>query len=384
MGDIDIRPVRTAGQRNDFLRAPYQINAGRPLWVPPLRVEHRREMDPRHNPFYEHGEAELFVAYRGDRAVGRIAAIENRLHNRSWNDRVGFFGHYEALDDLQISRRLFAAAASWLAARGMDRMRGPTNPSMNTSAGFLTEGFQYPPTIPMPYTQPYYPAQAEDYGLVKAMELVVYGWNFDSYTPEFFENRVGRVRRLAERVARRTKIVVRGPRRDQVDRELLAIREICNESLKDNWGFVPLTDGEMQAARRELETVIDEDLFFIAEIDGRPQAVFLACPDYNRLLARMNGRILPLGWLTYLRHRKRIRNYVVYVYATTPRAEAMGVAPLLYRAYFDACVRKGIKDCETGYVLEVNRLMRSTIEKLGAELRKRYHVYEKAIGTVSG
>jgi hypothetical protein len=378
--EIAVQPVRTSAHRRNFVRLMYQLNESRPQWVPPLRSEQRREIDPRHNPFYEHAEAELFIAYRGGEPVGRIAAIENRLHNQHWNDRVGFFGHYEAVDDLNVSHALFSAAEAWLGHRGLDCMRGPANPSMNANMGFLTAGFEYPPSIPMPYTQPYYPAQAEAYGLQKAMEVVVYGWNFDNYSQEdYVEPRWQRLLRLADYVEKKHDIVIRGPRLDRIDDELRAIRDICNESLKNNWGYVPLTDGEMKAARREMEQVIDPDLFLIAEIDGKPEAVFLACPDYNELLARMNGRIWPFGWLTYLRYRKTIRKYVVYVYAITPRAESMGTAAALYKRYFGTCFQKGIKHCETGFVLGTNTIMRNSIEKFGAELRKRYQLYEKPV-----
>jgi hypothetical protein len=379
MSDIDIQPVRTRRQRRDFLRLIYQLNAGRLLFVPPLRCEQRREIDPRHNPFYEHADSQLFVAYRAGRPVGRIAAIRNHLHNQHWNDRTGFFGYYESIDDLQVSRGLFRAAETWLCERGLDRMRGPTNPSMNANAGFLVEGFEFPPTIPMTYTQPFYPAHAEAYGLSKVMRVVVYGWNYAHYTPEYIDRWLRRIRRLSQYVERKADIRVRGPRLDQVGQELQAIREICNQSLQHNWGFVPMTDGEIQAARRELERIIDPEMFFLAEIDGKPEAVFLACPDYNELLALMNGRILPFGWLTYLRHRRKIRKYVVYVYASTPRAEAMGAAAMLYHHYFETCFRKGIMHCETGYVLETNTVMRNTIENMGAQLRKQYQLYEKPV-----
>ncbi len=379
LSDLDIQPVRNRRQRRDFLELMYRLNAGRPLFVPPLRYEHRREMDPRRNPFYEHADAQLFVAYRANKPVGRIAAIENRSHNQHWNDRVGFFGHYEAIDDPDVSHRLFTAAEDWLRGRGLDRMRGPTNPSMNANVGFLIDGFEHPPTIPMPYTQPFYPAHAEAYGLQPAIRVLVYGWNYSHYTPQYIDRWRRRIARLSQYVEQRVDIQVRGPRRDRVGEDLQLIREICNESLQHNWGFVPMTDGEMHAVRRELERIIDPDMFFLAEIDGRPEAVFIACPDYNELLALMNGRLFPFGWLSYLRHRRKIQKYVVYVYASTPRAEAMGAAAVLYRHYFDNCFRKGIMHCETSYVLETNALMRNSIENLGAQLRKRYQLYEKPI-----
>jgi len=377
---IEIRPVSGRRDLRDFLNLPYELNADRPLWVPPLRSEQRRELDPRRNPFYEHATAQLYMCYRGARGVGRIAAIENRRHNEHWKDRVGFFGYYEAIDDPEVSLGLFAAAESWLRGQGLQRMRGPTNPCMNSNVGFLTEGFEYAPAIPMPYTQPFYPAQAEDFGLQRAMEVLVYVWD---YAVHSIEDHIGpmmpRIRRLADYVERKGKIAIRGPRMDNIDDELSVIREICNESLKDNWGFVPLTDAEIRAARRELEKIIDPEMFFFAEVDGRPEAVFLACPDYNQLLARMNGRIWPFGWWTYLKFRKKIRKYVVYVYASTPRAEAMGVGAALYRRFYESCFRKGIKQCETGYVLSNNTLMRNSIEKFGAKVGKRYQLYEKAI-----
>jgi hypothetical protein len=349
------------------------------LWVAPLLRDQKYEIDFRRNPFYEHATAALFVAYQGRRPAGRIAAIENRLHNQHWQDQVGFFGFYEAEDNLAVSRALFAAAESWLHGRGLDRMRGPTNPSMNTNVGFLIEGFEFPPSMPMPYTRPYYKTQAEDAGLRPAMDVFVYGWNYDDYSDAYVKPRWQRIVRLSERVRSRAGIRIRTVRRDRVDEELENIRNICNESLKDNWGFVPLTDGEMRAARRDLEHVTDLDMFHFAEIDGRPEAVFFACPDYNELLARMKGRIWPWGWLTYLRYRRHIKRYVVYVYAATPRADAMGVGVALYERFFGECFRKGIKSCETGYVLETNTRMRNSIENFGAHRRKTYQLYEKVL-----
>ncbi len=379
MSKVRIVPVRSARDRRAFLGLARQLNAGRPLWVPSLARDQRREIDPRQNPFYQHAAAELFVAYRQDKPVGRIAAIENRAHNAHWRDQVGFFGHYECIDDTDVSQRLFTAAENWLAGRGLDRMRGPTNPSMNSSMGFLIEGFEYSPAIPMPYTHRYYPAQAESSGLQKAMDVIVYGWNYDDYAGEHTETRRHRIERLSRQVQKRNRILLRGPNLDRVADELEIIRRICNESLADNWGFVPMTDEEVRAAGDELKQIIDPEMFFVVEIDGQAQAVFLACPDYNELLARMNGRILPWGWLTYLRYRRHIRKYVVYVYAATRYADTQGVGVLLYERFFNTCFRKGIKYCETGYVLETNMRMRNTIEKLGAKQPKRYRMFEKPI-----
>jgi hypothetical protein len=377
---IRIEPVGTAGQQRAFVRLPYVLNAGRPLWVPPLVRDQRHELDRRRNPFYRHATAEFFLAYRGTEPVGRIAAIQNPRHNAHWHDRVGFFGYYEAIEDADVSRRLFDAAEQWLRAHGSDRLRGPTNPVMNASAGFLIEGFEYPPAIPMPHTPPYYTAQAEAGGLSPTMDLLVYGWDYRRLSQrDHIDPRYRRIQRLSQYVRERKGVRVRQVDARRVAEELQAIKTICNTSLTDNWGFVPITDDDMQAWRHELQQIIDPEMFFLAEIDGQPEAVFLACPDYNEVLARMGGRIWPWGWWTFLRYRRRISKYVVYVYAATPRAEGLGAAAALYEAYFGSCFRKGIHCCETGYVLEDNTLMRNSIEELGAAVRKRYRMYEKPL-----
>lgn len=379
MSQIIIKPVQTRRDRRTFIRLARQLNANRELWVPSLTERDTREISADHNPFYQHATAEFFVAFRGEQPVGRIAAIENQAHNEYWKDRIGFFGHYECVDDPEVSRQLFAAAQHWLSARGLHEMRGPTNPSMNANIGFLIDGFQYSPSIPMPYTQPYYPHHAEAFGLRKAMDVIVYGWDFDEYSKQHVSGIVERLTRLGQKVRAKNEITIRGPNLRDLANELEIIRSICNDSLADNWGFVPLTDDEIRMEGDELKQIIDPEMFSIAEVNGQAQAVFMACPDYNELLARMDGRVLPWGWLTYLRYRKRIRKYVVYVYATTQFADAQGVGVLLYEQYFNACLRKGIKVCETGYVLENNLRMRNTIENLGAIARKRYRIYEKSI-----
>lgn len=379
MNKVRIEPVRSARDRRVFLGLARQLNAHRQLWVPSLARDQRREIDCRRNPFYEHAAAEFFVAYLQNKPVGRIAAIENQAHNAHWHDRVGFFGHYECIDDTAVSRSLFAAAEKWLVGCGLNCMRGPTNPSMNANIGFLIDGFQYAPTIPMPFTHPYYPGQAEASGLEKAMDVIVYGWDYDEYSDHHTETLRNRIARLSRQVQKRNPFRIRGPRLNRIDDELEIIRGICNDSLADNWGFVPMTNAELRVMGDELKQIIDPELFSIAEIDGEAQAVFLACPDYNELLARMGGRILPFGWLTYMRYRRRIRKYVVYVYAAKRKADSQGVGAVLYERFFEACFRKGIKYCETGYVLENNMRMRNTIEKLGAKQPKRYRVYEKTI-----
>ena len=206
---IDIQPVQTTRQRREFVRLARRVNADQPLWVPNLERICLWEITPGKNPFYEHAEAQLFLAYRSGRAIGRIAAIDNRRHNEHWQERVGFFGHYDAIDDPDTSQALFSAAAEWLRRRNLERMRGPTNPSMNASIGFLFEGFEYPPTIPMPYTPACYLRHAEAFGMRTAIEVMVYGWDFDEHYEDERRRVLGRLERLCQRVQGRADIRIR-------------------------------------------------------------------------------------------------------------------------------------------------------------------------------
>ncbi|WP_146447805.1 hypothetical protein [Bythopirellula polymerisocia] len=376
---IEIQLVETNQQRREFVRLARRINSDQSLWVPNLERECLAEITPGKNPFYEHAEAQLFLAYRQGQAVGRIAAIENRRHNEHWQDKVGFFGHYEAIDDLEVSKSLFSVAEQWLRDHGLDNMRGPTNPSMNASVGFLSEGYEYSPTIPMPYTPPYYLRHAEAYGLKSAIEVLVYGFKFEEHSQSEKDRTWQRVQRLSQRVQQRAKVQVRTVRMDRLDEELDIVRSLCNVSLSDNWGFVPMSSSELRAARDELKNFVDPRMFLFAEIEGQPQAVFIGCPDYNEVLKKMDGRLFPTGWWTYLRHRRRIQKHVIYVYAATTKAYAVGAGVVLYEKFFGECLSRGITHLETGYVLDSNTKMRNSIENFGAEVWKRYQLYEKPL-----
>ena len=380
-GNVEILPVRTTSDIRSFIRIQPEIYAGEQCWIPPLYVQERKELDRRRNPFYEHASAEFYLALRDGRAVGRIAAIENRLHNVYYGDRVGFFGYYEAVDDADVSGALFAAAGSWLREKGLHFLRGPVNPSMNGNIGFLVDGFDRPSSMLMPYTKRYYIDHARAAGLEKAMDVIIYGWDFRAYGSDRdpYTHFVERLERLERYANRKHDFVVRRVDLDNVDGELKVIRDICNRGLKDNWGYVPLTDNEMEALKHELLRIVDPDFFYIAEMNGEPAAVFLASPDYNEIIARMKGRILPLGWLNFLLYRKRVKKFTIYLFAATREAELAGIAAPVYARFFRECAKRKIEDYETGYILESNTRLCNMLDRLQAEKRKRYRLFQKPI-----
>jgi len=377
---IEIKAVRTAPDLASFIRLQRSINAGEERWIPPLYAQEEKNLDRHKNPFYEHAEAGFFLALKDGRPAGRIAAIENSLHNIYYGDKVGFFGYYEAVDDDDVGRALFDAAEKWLKERGLAFMRGPVNPSMNGNIGFLVDGFDWPPSMLMPYTKRYYIDHARASGLDKAMDVIVYGWFFHVYDSVDQGVRfLKQLERLERFINKKNKITVRRINLDDVEGEIAIIKEICNQSLKDNWGYVPLTDGEMEALKHELLRIVDPDFFYIAEIDGTPEAVFMALPDYNKILARMNGRIFPFGWLKFLLFKKKIDKLILYLFAATPKGEQIGIAAPMYAEFFRECFKRKIKNYETGYVLENNLRLCNMLDKFHATKRKRYRIFQKPI-----
>jgi hypothetical protein len=295
---IEVRPVRTRAERRRFVRFPWRIYGDDPCWVPPLEVERMAFLDRRRNAFFRHSEAELFLAWRDGEPVGRIAAIENRRHLETYADSTGFFGFFEAIDDLAVARALIGAAAEWCRARGLRRLRGPMSFTINDECGLLVDGFELPPMLLMSYNPRYYAGLLESCGLRKSQDLYAYRMDVPSAVPP-------RLAAATVALARRG-IVVRKLDFDRFDEEVARVHRIHSQAWAENWGAVPLTVEEMRALARELEPLADRDLVFLAEDGAEPIGVCVTVPDINQALKLARGRLLPLGLIRILRARRKI------------------------------------------------------------------------------
>ena len=367
--------MRTRRELRAFIRLPWGLYSGSPNWVPPLLSERRRHLDRRRNPFFEHADAEYFLAWNGPQPVGRITAhVDHRL-NEFQASRWGLFGFFECERDPSVAGALLDAAQGWLVERGRDRMLGPLDFSTNHECGLLIEGHDLPPQILENWHQPYYRELLERQEMAKAMDL--YKWEImtadrDKMLPVIDE--------LADRVEPEHGIRLRRMRKRELGSEVRAFMEVYNQAWSSNWGFVPLTDHELDHMAKELKPVLDEDFACVAETaDGRLAGVSLSLPDYNQVLARLNGRLLPLGWLTALRTRRRIDKIRVIALGVKPEFQHTGVAAALYRDVWDACLRRGMEGAETGWILEINDPMNRAMEALTGRIVKRYRLYERLI-----
>ena len=369
-----VRPVLSRGDLSRFIKLPWRLYEDDPQWVAPLISERKRHLDRRRNPFFEHAEAEYFLAWRDGRPVGRITAHVDRRFNEFHDNDWGMFGFFECEPDQEIAQELLTAAEEWLRARGRDRMIGPMDFSTNHECGLLVEGHERRPQILECWHHPHYAAQLEACGLTKVMDLLK--WELDNtdregVLPVIFE--------LAARVEPEHGIKVRHMRRRNFDAEVRRFMEVYNSAWERNWGFVPLTDAELESYAKELKPILDENWALVAEKDGETVAAALVLPDYNQVLAKLNGRLLPFGWVTALRARKGIDAVRVFALGVKPSHQHTGVAAALYAELFEMAEKTPQHNAEVGWVLESNTPMNRAIEAASARLVKRYRLYEKPL-----
>ncbi len=193
MAGIDIITVERESELKDFIDLPWRIYAAYPRWVPPLKKEVRRLLDPARHPFWESAERVLFLARRGSETVGRIAGIIDRAYNQFHGEKMGIWGFFECADDQEAAAALFSSVETWVRQKGMTFMRGPLSPSTNYEVGLLIEGFDYPPALMMPYHPPYYSRLVESCGFAKEKDLLAFLIEGDYQLPEWMDSLAGRI-----------------------------------------------------------------------------------------------------------------------------------------------------------------------------------------------
>jgi hypothetical protein len=376
---ISVRPVAGKADLRAFLDLPFRLYAKDPNWVAPLYLERHEHLDPRKNPYFRHAEVSLFLAFRNGRPVGRISAQVCRLRGARYGDGVGQFGFLEAEDDPAVFEALLGAAASWLAARGLTRMQGPFNFSINDEMGLLIEGFGTPPSMMMGHALPYYAQHLEQQGFAKAKDVIAYDFEDTGDIP--------RTLKLAyDRALANPDITVRALDKKKLMRELEIIVAIANDAWSDNWGFVPWTQEEMTALGNNLKMLVSGDYIAIAEYKGEPAAMAVSLPNINDWIQGLNGRLLPfgwakLGWNLMARPPRSIRMPLMGVkkaFHGSSLGGILGMAAIARVRSFH--VSRGTMKGELSWILEDNTRMRRMIETFGGRPYKTYRIYERATG----
>ena len=369
---ITVRPVQTRADLTAFIELPYRKYRGEPNWVPPLRISEKETFNPKKNPFFEHARMDLFLAERGAEVVGRVAGIDDDLHNQTHGDNLAFFGFFEAADE-EVAAALFEHVEAWATLLGRDKVRGPANPSMNDGAGFQIDAFDTKPYVMMPSNPPDYPRYVERAGYCKAKDL--YAWMFDHYQSDF-----ERLHRLAERTRRRYDFTTRTPDiKNNFGAELAIVKRFYNTVWENNWGFVKYTEAEFDRLAAELKLIADPDVIIFLEKEGEVIGLALVLPNLNQVFKKMNGRLLPFGFVHYLNRVNIISEARLPILGVVPEHRRKGLELVLIDEVIKRTRAKGYMRGECSWILEDNDDMNKGIQAAGAELYKRYRIYEKKL-----
>ena len=375
---VTIRPVVTKKDKKAFVDFAWEVYKDDPAWVPPLKDEVHGLITPGKNPWFEHARAQLWLATRDGRTVGRISAQVDELVQQHMGAGTGNWGMFEALDGAAAAA-LIATAEDGLREQGMTRALGPISLSIWDEPGLEIEGFGQDPTAMMGHHRPEYRQWIEAAGYTKAKDLLTYEVDIAHWN----DPRIDRLIALGERNPR---IRIRMVDKSRFDEEARTILNLLNDAWSDNWGYVPLTEAEIAYAGKKLKPIIFNELVRIAEIDGEPVAFMITIPDINELIKDLNGELFPFNFVKLLWRLRKPR-------VTRARVPLMGVAKKLHHSRLASqlafmlieytrrdCVAKfGIETGEFGWILEDNKGMLSIAELPGAHVNHRYRIYEKAL-----
>ncbi len=375
---VVVSPVSGRADLKRFIELPKQLYGAQSGYVPPLDIERAETLDPAKNPYFGHAEVQLFLAWRGDKPVGRISAQICRLYQERYGNQTGHFGFIDAIDDPEVFTALTDAAEAWLRERGMVRILGPLSFSTNEETGLLVDGFNSLPMLMMPYHAPYAGYRLEDCAYVKAKDVIAYDVDKESYKA------VGS-NRLIEKLMTEGRVRVRPLDMKNYRRDLALALDIFNDAWSENWGMIPFTQAEIEAAAAGLKPLIDPKLVAIAEVDGEAAGMLVCVPNLLEAVRDLNGALLPFGWLKLIWRLKFGR-------LKTARVPLMGIRkkhhgsllgatllPLMFGAIKNHFLSRGLERVELSWILEDNMPMRRVCEGIGAKAYKTYRLYEKAL-----
>ena len=364
--------VETHQDLNRFVRLPWKIYKDQPCWVPPLIQERKKFLNPDINPFFEHAEADLFLAVDDNGSpVGRIALVHDRSYQDLHSESVAMFGLFEAVDDPILSRLLLDKAYQWCEERGHAQLMGPMNLSTNHECGLMIEGFDSSPMFGIPYNPEYYGEHFEAWGLQKAKDLVSFRLDLVK-VPDYLE-------RAATKLKKRNHFNVRPLDLGQFEKEISVLWDVYNSAWGLNWGFVPMTQKEFKFSAREMKSFIHPEFCLIAEVNGEPAGFSLALPDVNQVLKKMDGSLFPFGWAKFLLNKKKIDTYRVLTLGVKKKYRRLGIDAWFYYETIRLFIEKNIKWIEMSWLLEDNKGIIEPMHRIGGTIYKRHRIYERFI-----
>jgi hypothetical protein len=376
---IEIREHTPGKDVGDFIRAAFEVFRDDPMWVPPLDFELKERLHPKKNPFFNRAEVTLFTARKNGKLVGRCSATIDREYLRIWKDDTGFFGFFDTVDDQDVAKALMSAAEKWLKGRGMKRMIGPLSLYANDEIGCLIEGFDYPPNLMMAHSQKYQGKLIEGCGCDKEKDL--FCWKYEAATP--FPDRV---LKAWENIKSLPEVKLRSVDPSQMARELDTIMDIYNSAWEGKWGMVPALPDEVKKIAKDMKLIIDPDIAFMAEINGKPVGMCILLPNLNEAIADLGGKLFPFGfakllWRVKVKHPESARLMMLGIKGEA-RSNVKRYGGLSAAMYVEVAKRgyaKGYRWGELSWTREDDAPINLGIRSMGAKIYKKYRVYRKTL-----
>ena len=373
---VVVRQHQVGGDITPFIDAAHEVFKGDPNFVPPLDFELKERLSPKKNPFFKRGEATLFTAWKNGKVVGRISAQIDHEHIRIWNDATGFFGFFDTIDDPEVAQALIDAAAGWLTQREMKRMIGPFSLYANEEVGTLIEGFDMPPMLMMGHSRAWQDRLALGCGLEKEKDLLAFRFDKGLPIPE-------RVKKAHADIAKLPEVRLRSIDMSNFEEEIRTVVEIYNDTWKGKWGFVPARDDEAKKMAQDMKLVIDPDLAFIAEVNGKPRGMCIMLPNLNEAIQDLGGKLFPFGFAKLLyrvkvKHPKTARLMMLGIHKDI-RSNVKRYGGLSAAMYVEVQKRgsaKGYEWAELSWTREDDAPVNVGIRAMGAKIYKKYRVYK--------
>ena len=380
MPELTINIVKDTNDLMTFISFPWAVYKDDAYWVPPLISERKEFLDKEKSPFFKHAKGDFFIARRGDKVVGTIAAFTNELYNEFQETNDGWFGFFEVLEDPEAAEALLSTAVEWSKTAGHDSVIGPAQFSTNDELGLLIDGFNDRPRILMTYNPPRYQKYIENSGFEKAMDL----WAYSLSLAHFKENMPEKLIRVTEKIRTRKNFRIRSVNMKKFDEEVEKVKKIYNNSWDRNWGFVPFTDPEIDRLAASLKPILDPSVVFFVELDGEAIGFGLSLPDLNQPLHLAYPKPTTLEALTMVKMawhwkvRRKVDWLRVFALGVLPEYRGTGVDALIYMETAKAALRKGYKWAEMSWILENNEMINRTSQLLGGKIYKTYRMYQKS------
>ncbi len=367
---LAVKKVESESEKRKFIRLPWKIYHNYPQWVPPLLFERKKFLNTGSNPFFEHAQVDLFLAFSNDREpIGRIALILDRTHNEFHAENVCFFGLFECIDDQKTADLLLDTAFDWCRSQGADKLLGPMNLSTNHECGLLVEGFEECSMIGIPFNPPYYSKLLTNWGLKKSKDLLSL-YLYPHTVPEYLE-------RAMVRIKKRNHFTIRPLRIDAFEKEIDLIWDVYNSAWSRNWGFVPMTRKEFGYAAEEMKSIVLPDLCFIAEKNNEPVGFSLSIPNMNQATKSMNGKLFPTGLVKYHLNKKKISTYRVLTLGVKKNCQRLGIDVNFYYETYKWLAKHRAELVEMSWILEDNQAMLAPLYRMNGKVYKRHRIYER-------